>query len=105
MYPFQFCEILVGIAAVLSGGYIFQRSAFLFADLRSKKGQIIAFAFGVAVTFAIATIFIPCLYSIVGLVNPFKQLALGILLLILWWTVFFLARAHTAHKAQQLKTS
>ena len=105
MYPIQLFGILIGIVAVLSGGYIFQRSAFLFADLRSKKDQIIAFALGVASTFAIATIFIPCLYSIVGLVNPFKQLALEIALLILWWTAFFLARAHTAHKAQQLKTS
>ena len=105
MYPIQLFGILISIAAVLSGGYIFQRSAFLFADFRSKTSQTLAFIFGAVSAFAIVMVVFPCFCFIVGLVNPFKQLALGIALLILYWTVFLLARAHTAHKAQQLKTS
>jgi len=102
MYPIQLFEILIGIITILSTGYVFQRSFVLFADLRSKKNQIIALAFGVAVGFAIVTVAFPCFCSIVGLVNPFKQLVLGILLLTLWWIIFFWAKTQNM---TQLKTS
>lgn len=102
MYPIQLLEISIGIITILSTGYIFQRSFVLFADLRSKKNQIIALAFGVASGFAIVTVAFPCFCSIVGLVNPFKRIFLEISLLTLCWIIFFWAKTQVM---TQLKTS